>query len=147
MVGLAGLFGAACSSESSDDSEGAVQVGWWCTCGAPPAPSTSTLIENMSRAQAEEMCSAGCPGSVVTPALSVKGGPECNAFCAKVDALGCPGSSCNDQAFVCAIKTDSCAKAERARLQCYTETATLSCSSDGWQMQANCGPFDELCSP
>lgn len=105
----------------------------------------------MTQAQAEAACTKICAASnttgVVTPKLTAKGTPECDAFCAKADALGCPGATCAEKEdFWCQVDANSCLAAKRAYLQCVADKGVFSCDANSWTQSASgCSNFKELC--
>jgi hypothetical protein len=80
------------------------------------------------------------------PKQTAAGTPECDAFCGRVEALGC--ADC-DRDFHCMVALDSCVAATQAHLACEAETGTFECSEDGsgWSSSSNCATYDELCTP
>lgn len=138
----------ACSSTHDDSGGGAGGGGngasaeWWCTCNAggslvvhdPPEAACAKACENLGGVKSLE------------PRISAIGTPECDAFCAKADALGCPGDSCaSHEDFWCEGSPSECIEALAAKLACSVEQGDWSCDEDSWQMTSGCPSFSELC--
>jgi hypothetical protein len=146
MAGLALM--AACSTKSSrsDDDDGAggstVIVEYWCVCNDNSA---NTVDANPS-AQCVDHCADHGGVREYVQVQSVATSTECDAFCARVTALDC--GDCN-RLFECQVSYSSCPAATRAQLACGADVGEFSCLSggDGWEFSADCGTFQELCSP
>jgi hypothetical protein len=157
MVGLAGVLPlaiavalGACAAEDDhsrghDGSGGDLGTSgsYWCECNTSDV---AFGVDEMPDPMCESSCAAygGVKGYV--PRVSLAGTPECNAFCARVDALGC--GECNRE-FFCEVGPHSCVLAALAQLDCEAETGTFSCDADGsgWQQSSSCGQFEGLCAP
>jgi hypothetical protein len=146
--GAAGTAGGGSGGTSGASGVGGNQDGWWCSCDGI---SSVGLPATYTQEQAEAACADACGDAggtpTVEPKLNVIGTPECDAFCAKADALGCPGDTCAERAdFWCQVSANSCPAAELASLECETQNGTFSCDADSWKMSAQgCGTFSELC--
>ena len=141
----------ACSDDGADPSdEGDGGSGgssgsdhWWCSCVDGPSVQVDSPDEDECAATCDEL------GGFLSiePVVSAVGTPECDAFCAKADALACGGNSCKSQQdFWCTASPGECIEALEAQLQCKTEMGEFTCDGNSWQMSAPCGTFDELCA-
>jgi hypothetical protein len=152
---LGALVGAplsvgACSGGSDGNSGGSCSHGndcptWDCTCNSGSTVGLSECINGVCGDQS--ICDSACKnnGGVksVTEAPSVKGTPECTAFCQKIASLGC--GSC-DQSFWCTVGPHECPDAKRAQLQCKVDTGTWKCAGQGgWTESDSCSTAE--CGP
>ena len=71
--------------------------------------------------------------------------PECDAWCAKIEALGCPQGSC-DRDFFCSFDAEDgeCAESKRAELQCSAEQGSYMCTENGWS-GSGCPTDNSIC--
>jgi hypothetical protein len=151
---LISFASAACSDADPDSSGdggggsggsggGSQTEKWWCNCVDGP----SIVVDSPDQAECASECETLGGMLSIEPVVTAVGTPACDAFCAKADALGCPGDSCKTmQNFWCAASPGGCIEALEAELQCKTESGTFTCDADSWQLSAPCGTFAELCA-
>jgi hypothetical protein len=136
---------AACGGDDrppgGDGSGGLAE--YWCVCNADGMALT---VDQNPDPTCESACAShgGVQGYV--PVQNVTGSAECEAFCAKVEALDC--GPC-DRDFHCQVEPDSCEAAKRAQLQCEADTGTFVCdpNGSGWSASSSCSQYPELCTP
>ena len=116
-------------------------TGWWSTCVGG-----ASVVVRSSPAACTDVCEPMGGVESVTPYVTLVGTAECDAFCAKADALGCGGSSCASNAdFWCEVGPKDCAEAVKAQLTCSVEQGSWSCDGSSWTMTSSCGTFPEAC--
>lgn len=138
----AGLVAAGCSSDSGPSGASCSSANdcteWSCVCKDNTQFSTSSCVNHACADQS--ICDSGCAnhGGLVSvaPKQTVKDSPECAAFCAKAESLGC-GSTCNE-VFFCGLDPGDCPESKRAYLQCEVDTGTWKCESGGWSITSSC---------
>jgi hypothetical protein len=140
--------GSAGSGAGGSGGAGQSQNGWWCSCGGTVSYG---LPKDDTQQQAEQDCTDQCAANggapSVTPRLTLVGTKECTEYCKKADALGCPGSTCAEQAdFWCEVGAQQCPEQLLAQLACDTEKGVFECDANSWKMTAQgCGTFSDLC--
>jgi len=90
---------------------------------------------------------AGDSGGDPRDENSLEGTPECDAWCARVDELDCPGGSDCGEDFFCRIDVEDgeCAESKRAYLTCGADTAMFMCTETGWTAASNCELDNSVC--
>lgn len=132
------------SCQSSDEC-----TEWQCVCGDGFQLGLSECMAGEC-ATADQACGGVCSqhGGVTSavPTPSVASSPECDAFCAKVESLGCKSSFCDRHAF-CRVELGSCEAAARAKLACQVEKGAWQCGDGtGWSESDSCTLDPLLCS-
>lgn len=129
-----GATGASCST-SGDCTK------WSCACKDGTTSSVSECVNHACAGAnvCDGMCSSNGGLASATPLPNVSASAECDAFCAKVQALGCAGDNRCERSFWCAVSPGECADQKRAYLQCEVDQGSWSCLPDsGWSVSSSC---------
>lgn len=143
----AALVWAGCSdSGGSGGAQGCTTSGdctkWRCACKDGSATSIAECASHTC-VEGADACGNLCNGhgglAAATPLPNVSTSPECDAFCAKAQSLGCSGDPRCDRSFWCGLASDECPEQKRAHLQCQVDEGTWKClPGNGWSVSSSC---------
>jgi hypothetical protein len=167
VVVITAALGVACSSsrdreaasegtdagtmEEAPTCDGADEcVPWRCECADGTVQMSGTVCAAGRCADGAGSCEVLCreAGGLTSYEAwpHVIGSPECDAWCARGDALACPMDVGCNPAFFCLVEEGSCAAAKRAALQCTVDEGEWACGAAGSRSSSStCPSFDELC--
>ena len=132
--------GGASTSASGAGGGGGSSLAWWCLCDDGSAATVHTSPETT--------CATACGDAGVASYVqqdAVAGTPECDAYCAKIASLNCPGATCDPQK-ACLIGAFSCPAATQAILACVVQSGSFECMPGGGvTTTSHCGTYTDLC--
>ncbi len=144
-LSLAATAGAGCSSGDGGGGASCSTSGdcteWNCTCKDGTTTSISECLSHVCAGA--DVCNGMCDShgglASAAPLPNVSDSPECDAFCAKAQSLGCSGDPRCERSFWCGIAQGECAEQKRAYLQCEVDQGTWACLQDsGWSLSSTC---------